>query len=210
MVFYFYFSLVVFNKRLNVNNNKYYLILCNMKKIFLLILTMTLFISCQDFKVSGYDFNDCIEKSYNVVKTMSQADSSTIKFCEAQGEFNSKFIKDTCEYTVDRVTSVFQVNDTMVYIITHYDYTKEDAVSVEVYNDIWIGDLYSPYETKINLKDAIKIIRASDIEAPHTEFFVLRRPITKPPFMKNKIYIFGSTNTKPIKVDSETGEISEL
>lgn len=181
-----------------------------LKSLLLLILPVILLVSCKDYKVSGYDFNQCIQDSYEVVKTMSQADSTAIKFCEAQGVFSDKFVKDTCEYTVKSVKSVFQVNDTIVYIITHYDHTKVGAINVDVYNDIWLGDLYSPICTTINLEEAIDIIRNSDIESPYTEYFVLRRPITTPPFPENKYYIFGSTKTRPIKIDSETGEINYL
>lgn len=177
------------------------------KVIFCLIMLLTL-ASC-GLKLTGYDFHETVANDLELVKANVANDSVKIKFCEAQGKFATDFVKDSKEYEVSFVRSVFQV-DSIVYIITHPEQEYGSEPIVEKYKDIWIGDLYSPINVDVKLKDAIKHINESDIEAPATPFFVLRRPIVKPPFPEYMYYIFGSNRAGAIKVDSHSGEVTPL
>lgn len=178
-----------------------------MKKILFGTIAAVLLIfttSCEP-TVSGYDFNETIKADKALVMELSGADS--VKFCEAQGQFLEPFNKDSKKYEVIWVMTVFQV-DSLVYTFTH-DTLSADPI-INKYNDIWLGDLYSPVESTVSLKEAINRLRASEMEIPESPKFVLRKPITPPPFPENKLYIFGSTKSGFIKVDSETGEVSGL
>lgn len=180
-----------------------------MKYLVIYLLMLVSLVSCGP-KVSGYDFNSIIAKDKDLVESLVIGDSVKINFCEAQGLFSENFSKESNKFEVVSMKSVFQVNDTLVYIITHPEREYDLEPIVEVYNDIWIGDLYSPIEAKISLKQAIKELKDSDLDVPETPFFVLRRPIVKPPFPEYKYYIFGSTKVGAVKVDSESGEVTYL
>lgn len=177
-----------------------------MKKIFTFITILFITTSC-GIKVVGYDFNKVIAEDKAIVDSLSQF--ADVKFCEAQGRFIEPFIKTANKYEVVWMQTVFQV-DSLVYILKHPDGQYGTEPAVEVYEDIWIGDLYSPIETKINLKRAILDIKKSDLCAPKSEFFVLRKPIVKPPFPEYMYYIFGSSQKGAIKVDSNSGEVTNL
>lgn len=177
-----------------------------MKKFLIFITTLFVIISC-DIKVTGYNYNKVIAEDKAFVDSLSRSDS--VKFCEAQGRFAEPFIKDAKEYEIIWMQTVFQV-DTLVYILKHPDKQYGTEPIVEIYEGIWIGDLYSPIETEIDLKEAIINIRKSKIDVPESEFFVLRRPIVKPPFPEYMYYIFGSSQKGAIKVDSNSGEVTNL
>lgn len=180
-----------------------------MKK-FLFYLTMLITLASCKPTLSGYDFHKVLAEDKALIESKVNGDSVKINFCESQGVFSEPFKKESKTFEVVSIQNVFQVNDTLVYIVKHLEKEYDAEPVVEVYSDIWVGDLYSPIDVTINLEKAIKLIKESDVEAPETPFFVLRRPITPPPFPENKYYIFGSTKTKPIKVDSKTGEVSYL
>lgn len=177
-----------------------------MKK-FLMLLTLVILtlVSCNDepeTKVTGFNFNEVIASDNEFVKILSGVDS--VKFCEAQGAFDKPFKITDSEYEVIWIMTVFQV-DTLVYTFTHDTLSNDPIISK--YNDIWLGDLYSPINTNVDLKGAIDSLKSSEIDAPESPLFVLRRPITPPPFPENKLYIFGSSKTGVIAVDSETGKV---
>lgn len=182
-----------------------------MRNFIFFALTLFILTSCgsKNPKLTGYDFHKTVADDKALVVERSANDSLNVKFCEAQGMFKNDFVKNQKEYEVTFVKSVFQV-DSLVYIVTHPEEEYGSEPIVEVYNDIWIGDLYSPIEVNVDLKHAIKKINASDLEAPATPFFVLRRPIVKPPFPEYMYYIFGSNKKGAIKVDSHTGEVTTL
>lgn len=179
-----------------------------MKKLLFFTVMLFAFAACKP-QLSGYDFNKTIADDKYLVEKLVNNDSIKINFCEAQGVFSKNFIKNQKNYEVISVKTVFQV-DSLVFIVTHpkNDYNAEPIV--ESYNDIWIGDLFSPIEVNIDLEKAINQINQSDIDAPESPFFVLRRPIVKPPFPKYLYYIFGSSKTGAIKVDSNSGEVTHL
>lgn len=158
-------------------------------------------------KITGYDYNNVIAEDKALVDSLSQSDS--VRFCEAQGRFTEPFVKGNKKFEVVWMQSVFQV-DSLVYILIHPDGEYGTEPAIEVYNDIWIGDLYSPIETEVDLKQAIENVNKSDVDVPESPFFVLRRPIVKPPFPEYMYYIFGSTNKGAIKVDSHSGEVTNL
>lgn len=182
-----------------------------MKRLLMILIVMFTIVSCKnkekisDTKITGFDFNEVVLNDNEFVKTLSGNDS--IRFCEAQGKFMGSFNKESKEYEVIWMMTVFQV-DTMVYTLTH-DTLSEDPI-ISKYNDIWLGDLYSSVETNIDLKSAIDSLKKSEIAAPESPFFVLRKPITAPPFPKHPLYIFGSVNKGAVSIDSETGEVTKL
>lgn len=178
-----------------------------MKKILMLLLVIFTFASCKDpeTSVTGFNFNEVIVDDIALVKEIAETDS--VRFCEAQGMFRDPFHKDSTTFDVIWMMTVFQA-DTMVYTFTH-DTLSPDPI-ITKYNDLWLGDLYSPIESEIDLKSAIDSVKQSDLQAPESPLFVLRRPITPPPFPKNKLYIFGSSKAGVIAVDAETGEVKNL
>lgn len=177
-----------------------------MKRIFILFAALAVFVSC-GVKMTGYNFEETIANDKALVESLSNAD--TVRFCEAQARFAKDFNKDDKEFEVSWVMTVFQV-DSLVFTVTHPENEYGSEPVVINYADIWIGDLYSPIESEVTLKDAIENIKKSDIEAPATPFVVLRRPIVKPPFPEYKYYIFGSSQKGAIKVDSNSGEVTSL
>lgn len=179
-----------------------------MKK-FLMLLTLVILtlVSCNEpeTKVNGFNFNEVIASDNEFVKILSGIDS--VKFCEAQGKFMNDFKKDDSEFEVIWIMTVFQA-DSLVYTFTH-DTLSEDPI-IKKYNDLWLGDLYSSVETNIDLKSAIDSLKSSEISVPDSPLFVLRRPITPPPFPTHKLYIFGSAKKGAVSVDSETGKVTKL
>lgn len=182
-----------------------------MKRLLIVLIVMFTIVSCNnkekvsDTKITGFDFNEIILKDNDFVKNLSGNDS--IRFCEAQGKFMESFNKESKEYNVIWMMTVFQV-DTMVYTLTH-DTLSEDPI-ISKYNDLWLGDLYSSVEVTVDLKSAIDSLKNSEISAPDSPLFVLRRPITPPPFPTHKLYIFGSAKKGAVSVDSETGKVTKL
>lgn len=178
-----------------------------MKKFLFILISFVFMVTSCGVKMTGYDFEKTLKADKELVDSLSGAD--LVRFCEAQARFSKDFNKSDKEFEVLYMQTVFQV-DSLVYILKHPDGQYGTEPAIEVYEDIWIGDLYSPIECDVDLRQAITNIKKSDLEAPATPFVVLRRPIMKPPFPKYMYYIFGSSQKGALKVDSHTGEVTNL
>jgi hypothetical protein len=142
-------------------------------------------------------------------------------FDSAEGENQVVWIrdvfqhKDTC-YEIFHFVDSNEIGNLVEYISEltkpyHYtiDTNEVDYTLTLVVEDYWLEDQPMNLDTvKYTLNDAYDILMAAECIKPHSNFVVMRQPITEPPYPIHPYYIFGSM-IDCMAIDSHTGEFVE-
>lgn len=208
-----------------------------MKKVFYFLMSVAMLgmmscTSCNHEKepvFNGYDVESVMVADQQV---MADLCGDSVYFYECQAHYMYNFDSAEGENQVVWIRDVFQHKDTC-YEIFHfvdsneignlvgyiseltkpYHYTIDtnevDYTLTLIVEDYWLEDQPMNFnEVKYTLKDAYNILMAAECTKPHSNFVVMRQPITEPPFPVNPYYIFGSM-IDCMAIDSYTGEFVE-
>lgn len=183
-----------------------------MKKTFYLIvmaiMACAIFTSCEPKKKEEpkkdyvLNFDSIIKSDYAMV---SEEFGDDVLFYESQVRFE-EFIDSADTFTIESIVDVYQCNDTCV-IVRHFNDVEKPLI--EKINDLWLEDFKLDVNPAVNLDSAIAILKNSEFELPHGKNMTYRRPVSKE-FYENGFYIFGSKGTFFLKVDANSGEVSNI
>ena len=178
------------------------LTLLYMKKIlFLAVMAVTvLFTGCK--KTS--EFNRALNEDYATV----QAEYPDSRLYEVQTVFSDIFATEDVE-NLHVVTSraVFQTVDGMVlFIDRNLDMKTRTVTTVP---GPWLEDIAFIPKDLCDVKDAVEAFYKADIVKPASNLMVLRNPLV-PDSGDYPLYIFGSTNTSFVAVDSKSLVVSAI
>lgn len=208
-----------------------------MKKVFYFLMSVAMLgmmscTSCNHEKepvFNGYDVESVMAADQQV---MADLCGDSVYFYECQAHYMYNFDSAEGENQVVWIRDVFQHKDTC-YEIFHfvdsneignlveyiseltkpYHYTIDtnevDYTLTLVVEDYWLEDQPMNLDTvKYTLNDAYDILMAAECIKPHSNFVVMRQPITEPPYPIHPYYIFGSM-IDCMAIDSYTGEFVE-
>ena len=208
-----------------------------MKKVFYFLMSVAMLgmmscTSCNHEKepvFNGYDVESVMAADQQV---MADLCGDSVYFYECQAHYMYNFDSAEGENQVVWIRDVFQHKDTC-YEIFHfvdsneignlvgyiseltkpYHYTIDtnevDYTLTLVVEDYWLEDQPMNLDTvKYTLNDAYDILMAAECTKPHSNFVVMRQPITEPPYPIHPYYIFGSM-IDCMAIDSYTGEFVE-
>ena len=208
-----------------------------MKKVFYFLMSVAMLgmmscTSCNHEKepvFNGYDVESVMAADQQV---MADLCGDSVYFYECQAHYMYNFDSAEGENQVVWIRDVFQHKDTC-YEIFHfvdsneignlvgyiseltkpYHYTIDtnevDYTLTLVVEDYWLEDQPMNLDTvKYTLNDAYDILMVAECTKPHSNFVVMRQPITEPPYPIHPYYIFGSM-IDCMAIDSYTGEFVE-
>ena len=208
-----------------------------MKKVFYFLMSVAMLgmVSCTSCKhekepvFNGYDVESVMAADQQV---MADICGDSVYFYECQAHYMYNFDSAEGENQVVWIRDVFQHKDTC-YEIFHfvdsneignlvgyiseltkpYHYTIDtnevDYTLTLIVEDYWLEDQPMNFnEVKYTLKDAYNILMVAECTKPHSNFVVMRQPITEPPYPIHPYYIFGSM-IDCMAIDSYTGEFVE-
>ena len=205
-----------------------------MKKVLFLMMSFAMLgmMSCTSCKhdpepvFNGYDVESVMATDQQVMADLC-GDSVYFYECQAHYLYNLDSVGENNQ--IVWVRNVFQVNDTcyqffhftdsnevanlVEYIntlVNPHDYTIDtndvDYTIMLVVNDYWLEDQdMNLGSVKVSLDSAYSILMAADCVKPHSNFVVMRQPLTAPPFPIRPYYIFGSM-IDCLAIDSHTGD----
>lgn len=205
-----------------------------MKKVFYFLIGFAMLgmVSCTSCKhekepvFNGYDVESVMAADQQV---MADLCGDSVYFYECQAHYMYDLDSVEGENQVIWVRTVFQVKDTS-YQFFHFadsneisnlidyfstftnpyvftiDTNEADYTIALMVNDYWLEDQPMNLNVvKYTLKDAYDILMAADCIKPHSNFVVMRQPITAPPFPMHPYYIFGNM-IDCLGIDSHTGD----
>ena len=207
-----------------------------MKKILFALMSFAMLgmVSCTSCKheepvFNGYDVESVMAADQQVMADLC-GDSVYFYECQAHYMYNLDSVegenqviwvrnvfqhKDTC-YEFFHFADTAEIGNLVEYIselINPYHYTIDtnevDYTLTLVVEDYWLEDQpMNLNAVKYTLKDAYDILMAAECIKPHSNFVVMRQPITKPPYPIHPYYIFGSM-IDCMAINSHTGEFVE-
>jgi len=207
-----------------------------MKKILFALMGIAMMgmISCTSCKheepvFNGYDVESVMAADQQV---MADLCGDSVYFYECQAHYMYNLDSVDGENQVIWVRTVFQVNDTS-YQFFHFadsneisnlidyfstfttpyvfniDTNEVDYTIALMVNDYWLEDQNMNLDrVEVSLDSAYAILMSAECMKPHSNFVVMRQPITKPPYPIHPYYIFGSM-IDCMAIDSHTGEFVE-
>lgn len=207
-----------------------------MKKVFYFLMSFAMLgmVSCTSCKheepvFNGYDVESVMTADQQVMADLCD-DSVYFYECQAHYMYNLDSVdgenqviwvrnvfqhKDTC-YQFFHVVDSAEVDNLVAYfntMVNPYFYTIDtnelDYTLTLVINDYWLEDQdMNLAGVEVSLDSAYAILMAADCIKPHSNFVVMRQPLTAPPFPFHPYYIFGSM-LDCLAIDSHTGEFVE-
>lgn len=161
---------------------------------------MMLFTGCK----KQSEFNKALEADYAEVI----AEYPEAVLYEVQTQFNDTFdTRDRKGLHVASAREVFQVEPRLVvFVDRNFETGTREVLKQE---GAWLEDL------KINLKEvrdvneALDALFGADIILPDTNFMTLRRPLG-PTLYVDAFYVFGSTKTSFVAVNTRTLEVQDF
>lgn len=208
-----------------------------MKKVFYFFMSIAMLgmVSCASCKhekepvFNGYDVESVMAADQQVMADLC-GDSVYFYECQAHYMYNFDTMVDTNQvvwirdvfqhkhtcYEIFHFADSNEIGNLVEYIselIKPYQYTIDtnevDYTLTLVVEDYWLEDQPMNFnEVKYTLKDAYNILMAAECVKPHSNFVVMRQPITEPPYPIHPYYIFGSM-IDCMAIDSHTGEFVE-
>lgn len=208
-----------------------------MKKVFYFLMSIAMLgmVSCASCKhekepvFNGYDVESVMAADQQVMADLC-GDSVYFYECQAHYMYNFDTMVDTNQvvwirdvfqhkhtcYEIFHFADSNEIGNLVEYIselIKPYQYTIDtnevDYTLTLVVEDYWLEDQPMNFnEVKYTLKDAYNILMAAECVKPHSNFVVMRQPITEPPYPIHPYYIFGSM-IDCMAIDSHTGEFVE-
>jgi hypothetical protein len=175
---------------------------------------------------NGYDVDSVMAADQ---KVMADLCGDSVRFYECQAHYMYNLDSVAGDNQVIWVRNVFQVKDTS-YQFFHFADSNEISNLVEYFNtfttpyvytidtnevdytislmvnDYWLEDQNMNLgRVEVSLDSAYAILMAADCIKPHSNFVVMRQPLTAPPFPIHPYYIFGSM-IDCMAIDSHTGD----
>ncbi len=204
-----------------------------MKKVLFLMMGFAMLgmMSCTSCKheqpvFNGYDVESVMAADQQV---MADLCSDSVYFYECQAHYlynldsvgeNNQVVwvrdifqmKDTC-YQIFHFADSAEIGNLITYFNSlriPYEYTIDtnevDYTATFVVNDYWLEDQNMNMRgVEVSLDSAYAILMAADCIKPHSNFVVMRQPLTAPPFPIHPYYIFGSM-IDCMAIDSHTGD----